>query len=503
MIAGPHQARLGWALIGLALVLSCARPEPLGRVVLSSTMEDRLPDGSLYTADTQSLLRGSHWLENVSEVELTLERGEIGSLRLAAADEGRELVVANLPLGVLVPRLHYRAASPPDEFDAFNLMMAEYSRNGLSVPNGHRGDRIAHFRSDLDLDTPWFLEADYQFVPNPNYRPLRVTVVNNCLDPGLWELAASDRAGEIYHGWFSFPLPAYRRLVARVNGVEEAFVEGALRWRPENVVLDLARLRERSGPAWAVAPRPADRDGGRGFSSQESRRKLARGFVRAGGGAGSAVPRSLAELTAGAVTMTAFVRPGKYALDERREFDLTFLGRPLAAEVAVVRPLTHYRWLDADRPPDRAGETHLELEINFGDRRIVAGNLPMSLLVQQEDFVIHGFGVGILPASDLAEKRRFLIERGPAPSYAFLVEEHDGARHAINSHDTGIEQLFIRTRPFGAEPHWEITLSSYERIVDLARYVVPIPAELREAARASSREYVSPLYFSYRDDNVR
>jgi hypothetical protein len=122
--------------------------------------------------------------------------------------------------------------------------------------------------------------------------------------------------------------------------------------------------------------------------------------------------------------------------------------------------------------------------------------------VQHEDFAIYGFGVGILPPSDLAERRKFLIEEGPAPSYAYLAEEMEGEVHGLNSHDAGIEQIFIRSRPFDKAPHWEIMITSFERIVDLIKYEVGIPDEILDELRKSSTEYISPLYFSYRDDNL-
>ena len=37
---------------------------------------------------------------------------------------------------MILPRLFYEPAAPPDAFDAYNLMMAEFSRNSVSVPFG-------------------------------------------------------------------------------------------------------------------------------------------------------------------------------------------------------------------------------------------------------------------------------------------------------------------------------------------------------------------------------
>src|SRR5205823_1295369 len=144
----------------------------------------------------------------------------------------------HVPLQYLVPRLHYRPHSPPDEFDAFNLLLAEYARNSIAMPMGEPGENAAHFETDLPETRPWTLKGDFQFVANPEVRPLRFSVINNCLTPGLWELAASDRAGEIYHAWFDFQPELYAKLVAEVNGVDRAFAAAAVKWRTVPVALD-------------------------------------------------------------------------------------------------------------------------------------------------------------------------------------------------------------------------------------------------------------------------
>ncbi len=58
-------------------------------------------------------------------------------------------------------------------------MLAEYSRNSVSVPVGKSSDTMAHFETDLDEAVPWTLDGDYRFVPNPNTRPVRFSVINN------------------------------------------------------------------------------------------------------------------------------------------------------------------------------------------------------------------------------------------------------------------------------------------------------------------------------------
>jgi hypothetical protein len=488
-----------------ALTLLGLRLEPvekLGVVRVEPNLEDRLPDGSPFNPSTQSFLRGHHWLDRVDTLEIKVDSKRRGFLRLRSPDGQHQFEVRNLPLDQLVPRLHYRAASPPDAFDAFNLMMAEYSRNGLSVPKGDPGDTMAHFQTSLAAERPWKLNGDYQFEPLPDLRPIRTGVINNCLAPGLWELNATDRAGEIYHSWFRFPEGSYIRLTAATNRLDDDFVFNALQWRTEPVPSDLDRLRKKGEFLGNVAIEVLTDADSIGYSSQDSRRKVAGGFAMVGeqGAIRRASRRS--DLTSLPARFPDFVEPGKYSLEARREFDLSFLARPLGAEVRRATPLTSYDFLASDK--SRTDERYLEVVLHLGEYRLVLGNLPAALLVPQEEFVIHGFGVGILSAADLAERRKFLIEEGPAPSFAYLLREHEGKMSAVNSHDLGVEQVFIRSHSLREEePWWEITVASFERIVDIIKYRVEIPRTLHEELRDIALGYISPVYLSYQDDNLR
>lgn len=476
---------------------------PIGNIRVHPSLEHRLPDGSPYTSATQSLLRGSSWLEEAD----TLVGGESGRRRsqlelIKSGDAEHYLRVENLPLSYLVPRLHYVPAEPPDRFDSFNLMMAEYSRNGLSVPRGTDGDEIAHYETSLEGLVPWKLAGDFEFRPNPEYMPQRFAVINNCLAPGLWELAANDRAGEIYHAWFEMPAATYFDLVAESNELERQFVEQALEWSEDPAPLALGRLRRIVEDVGEVAIEVADER--ISYSSQDSRRKIMRQFALVDSGGTLRPPERLSDFLVGEVAMSTFVPPGIYSskIEERSRFDFGFLSKAERATVSRVEPLTSYRWT-AGRQGGRHDGDYIEITIDLGDdQAIVLGNLPLSLLVRQEDFVIHGFGVGILSASGLAERRRLLIERGPRPSFAYLVETSPEEPRALNSHSRGVEQIFIRSWPEASRPHWQITITSYERIVDLIRYRVEMPTELVAAQRRHSSNYITPIYLSYRDDNV-
>jgi hypothetical protein len=468
-----------------------------GAVQVVPSLEARLADGSYYTPSTQSFLRGEHWLEGVVSAQLELAGDDLLSVELQHAGAHDHLKVVDLPVAQIVPRLHYTPAGAPDAFDAFNLRLAEYARNSLSVPIGTAGDSMAHFETTLEEGYPWQLEGDYEFVPNTRFRPVRFGLINNCLRPGLWEFSASDRSGEIYHAWFELPAQPYIELVARTNGLEPDFVRAALEWNDDEVGLELERLRTLVSELGRAQVRLAS-DASSGYSSQDSRRKLAAGYAKVEQGTELIAPAQLSELTAAPVHLSSFVEPGRYSNTERRRFDMSFLRAVRGADVRRTLARTHFDW--RQRSEQRAT---LELQLDLGPWQIVLGNLPPELLVPQEDLALHGFGVGVLSSGGFAERRAFLIEDGPAPSFAYLCRAVDGQLVAVNSHDYGLEQVFVRTHERPAGLVWELTLTSYERIVDIVKYEIVIPAELHAELRQAAANYQAPLYRTYRDDNLR
>lgn len=475
-----------------------------GSVKLRPTLEDRRPNGSLYSASTQSFLREHHILDKIEKLEIYSNSNDVSDIEFQLPEK-ESFRVTNLPLNLLVPRLHYVPKEKPDAFDAFNLMMAEFSRNGLSVPVGKEGDSSAHFESSFAVARPWTVVGPFKFEPNPKFRPVRFSVINNCLKSGLWELSATDRAGEIHHSWFDFPNDYYFELMAKTNGLELEFVKTATAWKSDAVEADLSRLRKPVSD-YGKVPAILEADGRLGFSSQGSRRKLSRGFVLVGEEGKKRVPESRHALIKEPVWLVDFIEPGKYSMKKKKKFDLRFLSQPKDATISRVVPLTDYRIQSraaksAIARRDPKGEA-IEITIPVGDYTLVIGNLPLKLLVPQEDFTLHGFGVGILAASGFAERRALLIDKGPAPSFAYLLKKDGETLKAVNSHELGVEQIFIRTH-LKDKCWWEITITSFERIVDLVKYRVEIPKELQSELRETSNRYISPLYFTYRDDNLR
>ncbi len=487
--------------VGMYILLPGCDYGSIDAIPLKSTQEDEKQDGGLYTPSTQSILRGAHWLESVTSTDIRVANDFNATATLNSTDKKHTLSIHNIPINYLVPRLHYQAANPPDAFDAYNLMMAEYARNGISMPKGVKNDALAHFRSDLDEGSPWSLAGDFEFVPNPSFKPLRVSMTNNCLASGLWEVNAVDRAGEIYHAWFDMPADFYYKLVADVNKLPTEFVTSALQWNTKKIKTDLGRLRSKEKECGSVPVQILDSEPG--FSSQDSRRKLHKGFVKINKNGAMVLPGNLSDYRKYPVLMSDFVPPGKYSIKNRKPFDVSFLYTAETSDLSLVKPLTNYNQMKGKEVAYKKTE-YLETTIHLADhRKIIIGNLPMSLLVQQEDFVINGFGIGILPTGEVAERRTLLIKEGHHPSYAYLVEENNGEYYALNSHDAGIEQVFIRMHPFAETPHFTITITSFERITDLVKYKIPIPSTLLDIAKRYSNTYKPPNFYTYRDDNLR
>jgi hypothetical protein len=467
------------------------------------TLEDRNDSGALFTPETQSLLRGKHALETIDGLEIAVRSDDAARVMLRSSKGDEVVTFENIPLDQLVPRLHYAPATPPDDFDAFNLMLAEYSRNSIDFPRGNPGDELTHFRSAFDeTAAPWELKGDYEFQANPRYMPNRMSFTNNCLGPGLWEMNAVDTSGEIFHGWFGFPGDRYYDIVARVNDLPSDFVEKALQFDKADRPVDLDRLRTVKSSLGKVSVRLAE-DSKAGYSSQGSRRKLGRGFCLIEKDGKLVKPEKLSDLANYQTHMSEFQPPGKYSFTTRRSFDFGFLAKPVQAEVLRVEPKTSYTWWSDERHPKAEKTEYIEIRLDLESESFVFGNLPISLLVPTEDYTLHGFGVGVLSAGEPAEQRKLLFERGPSPGFGYLLRRDGSKWLGVNTHERGLEQVYIRTRWDRDQPFFEVILTSYERMVDLVKYDIDVPAELVDELRRAKFEYIPPIYRTYRDDNLR
>lgn len=509
---GPSALIAAAPALGLLAGCGCGVETPAASVEVHLDQEQALPSGAALTSATQSVNRYSSVLRGLGWVDLLAkDRSRRLALRLRGEGGGQALHTGAVDARFLVPLLPYAVPDGrPDAFDLANLMLAEYARNGVELSYQEANTRYGSFRADGGLfdgaDGEEYFFEDGELRPNPRVRPKRLSVINNCLSPGLWELAAADSVGEMYHAWFTFPEPLYLDLVRRASGltIGDRELAAALAYRADlgEVPLDLERLRRAvetlpPGEARLVTEKKLG-----GYSSQDSRRKVQRGFYEVLRGDRPVSVATLGDLVPGdRFSLRAFIPPGIYSAAERRMVDHDPDWRRV--ELRRVEPRTRY----PGQQSTAAGELgHLEVWLHSGDgtRALVVGNLPIALLVVQDDYAIPALGAGVLEPSELIERRFLRLSEGPAPHYAYLVRrEREGAPwHLLNNHEAGLEQVFLRALERDGEVHLRLTLVAYERIVDLLEFEVPLSGDLAGRVREASRAYRPSLYRVYRDDNV-
>lgn len=491
------------------VVLGCGRGEVAMRgVPLALDEEERLADHQPLSASTQSINRYHSVLSRFGAVDLRYAPaapGGTGGGRLRVGF-GEALAFENIDARFLVPLLAYPHGRTLAPFDRANLMLAEYSRNGIELAHQERNIDHGFFRDrGLFSDDEEYRFEDGKVVPSPAVRPKRMSLTNNCLHPRLWEIAAVDSVGEIFHAWMTLPAAGYLALVRSENGLDSSDAElaAALDYdKGLRVPLELDRLRTvvRRHPAVATTldgDKPVQ-----SYSTQDSRRKVQRKFYQVERAGQPISPARLGELQGGdRFRFVSFVPPGIYTRKALRDVD--WPGAFPRAEVAEVTPRT--RFPGSQPVPASLGAIELALwqDRGGGRRAIVVGNLPLDLLVFEEDFDVPGFGVGVLRASETIERRYAYFKAGPAPVYAYVADEVGGQLQLVNNHEVGLEQIYLRPRrgPDG-QVLLAVTLVAYERIVDLVEIDVPLPGELAAKIEQASASYRRPLWRALSDSNV-
>ncbi|HEX8953530.1 MAG TPA: hypothetical protein VF945_16855, partial [Polyangia bacterium] len=304
-----------------ACVAGCRRASDveLRGVKLALDREERLADQPL-SSSTQSVNRYRSVLSRFDAVDFLYDARN-GRLRVRFDENGAPtelLTYENIDARFVVPLLPYahgRALSP---FDKLNLMLAEYSRNGveLSLQDKNSEYGYATTRGLFNDDEEYRFEGG-KVVPNPGARPKRMALTNNCLFPGLWELSASDSVGEMWHAWTTLPSHGYFELVRAVDGIDagDAELKDVLDYHKTipRVPLELDRLRE---VVRTVATLPVAVDAQKalgGYSTQDSRRKVQRKFYRVERAGKELAAATFADLQPGDLfQFFSFVPPGIY-----------------------------------------------------------------------------------------------------------------------------------------------------------------------------------------------
>jgi hypothetical protein len=374
----------------------------------------------------------------------------------------------------------------------------------VELPLQERNREYGYFRSrGLFNDDEEYRFEEGRVLPNPGARPKRMSLTNNCLQPGLWEISAADSVGELYHAWMTLPESGYLALVRTANGLDASDEElrAALAYPKDfgRVPIELDRLRTNVRSLGRV-PVTVDLDKPvASYSTQDSRRKVQRKFYTVERDGKPIDPVHFSDLRPGdQFRFLSFVSPGIYTREPPRKVPYEPIWA--TAELAEVTPRTRFSTPSPHRYP--FGALELTLRSTDGTRAIVVGNLPVDLLVFQEDFDVPGFGVGVLRASEPIEKRHLYFRDGPAPVYAYSAFVRDGQLEIANNHEQGLEQIYLRPFRRGSQVVLSVTLVAYERIVDILALEVPLPEELGARIISASEQYQRPLWRSFSDSNL-
>lgn len=493
--------------VQLILTLSnCSNDVPSVNITseISLDKEQEVAENKVLTSSTQSLNRYHSVLRDFKEANLSYEpKSKTITLQLSQNEE--QLKAQKIEGRFLVPLLPYKHESQINDFDKANLTLAEFARNGVNLSFQEENTKFGYFNSSPGLFND---EAEFEFdgtkiIPNKNVRPKRFSVINNCLNPGLWELSASDAVGEMFHSWIKLPKEEYFQIVKNENNitnpVEElhSFINNSDEFK--QIPAEIDRLRSVKNTLFeSVAQLNAAKELG-AYSSQDSRRKVQRGFYKIVRNEEVMEAKTFGDLQSGDVfSLYSFKNPGVYNQSEPNliKYDPDWSK----AVFREVKPMTTYGG-------DHDGFSkfgYLEIELFSSDekRSIIASNIPIQLLAFGEDYRIPAFGAGVLDASEPIERRYLRFEKGPYPHFAYLLSKENEQSYLINNHTTGYEQIYFRPLLEHENLFLKMTLVSYERIVDLVEFKIPVEGQLKEKILQASKEFKKPIHEVYQDSNI-
>jgi hypothetical protein len=502
---------LNWKFLFFMILLICA---VVYGAITSYFNRDPIPrydqemyseNGKILTPSTQSLNRYTSVIREFTKPVSIAVNDSYLSLNLSNPN-GDLINFEKIDLRYIVPMLPY-SMKQADEFDYANLMLGEFSRNAVALSYQENNELFGYFNASNNVfnsDDDYLMNEDGTLAANSRVRPLRFSVTNNCLGTGLWELSASDSAGEIYHSWFDMPRSTYYGMIRSVNDLDLNDIEmfDSLRYKKDlsDVEVDLDRLRIDKGVLLDVATEiNAAKEVG-GYSTQDSRRKVQNKYFEVFRSGDKVTPEIFYDLAMGDMfKLRKFVPPGIYSSDEK----VTIPFNPYWNKVQIkdVTPLTQYPGGKA--ADDSLGYIEITAYNDDMQKVVVVGNVPVSLLVEQQDYFVPAFGVGVLMPSERIERRYLRLKDGPVPHYAYMMSKNDDDKWSlVNNHEVGIEQLTIRPIVKGGKTYLRINLIAYERILDLIEMEVPITGSLAKRIEEATAKYTPPLYRVYKDDNI-
>ena len=369
-------------------------------------------------------------LPSYDTLELRAGEGGLYDVRLSPGETAPHLPAVDFKL--LVPRVP-RLARGNEALTRLALIQREFNRNEIHNPMPDGTD---------------------------------LSIANNCLERGLWEvkLARQDsgKTATVFHAWFTFPKEEYARLFRLANGgLDENAFDGLFASYPGvgGFVLPLDDLRkvksERElGSLDIHAADPLDR-----LTEQKNKTRLLRtdGIT------------SFGDFTRPAnqpVTLAKFNRPGLYDPAESMRFDLTWLGKP-------ARIL--WRKVESARVPG----SFPEIEVRFANGyRILAADAKLADLPARDavpateaDVLKFVCGIGTPSIHATASERAAELSED-RPRYLMLLDEKG---NHVDNHLTGVDGLYA-WRQAGDPGALHLWLVGYERIVLIAHLSARWPA---------------------------
>jgi hypothetical protein len=465
-----------------------------------------LETGQPLVSGTQSINRYHSALRELDTLLVDYDNDKkLMGIKLVAEGQAnaKYVYLKDLDSRYLTPLLPYQHGRELTEFDSYNLMLAEYARSGMNLSFQESNKYFGTFSASDNVfdDKGEYIYQNDKILPNSKVRPTRISIINNCLTPGLWEISAADSVGEMYHGWFTLPRETYFEMVRENNSlsVSQETLRKTLAYDgTAEVLLNLDKLRNKIDTI-QTSDLSITYDKKLGsYSSQDSRRKTQRSFYSVERDGEEIDAQTFADLIKGDVfSLYKFVSPGVYSTKkEEVNYDPSWSN----VEINTVSPLTSY---DGNQSKYNDNES-VEIIIYSQDRQraIILGNIPLSLLVYQDDYVIPAFGVGVLSSSEHIERRYLRIKEGPKPHYAYLTKLDENEFYGLNNHKYGLEQIFLRPIKRGQKVYLRVFLVSYERITDLLELEILLDEKLAMKIDKSSEVFKTPLFRRYQDNNI-
>jgi hypothetical protein len=303
---------------------------------------------------------------------------------------------------------------------------------------------------------------------------LDLSLANNCLEQGLWEIklarTEADKTVTLFHAWFTFPKSEYLRLFEAINGIPYRDYEGLFASYPGvgGFTLPLDELRT-VGAERALAhlethaAEPLQR-----LTEQQRKTKLLLTSDVATYGDFSQPAKQ-------PITTAKFSPPGAYDDKEPMRFDLTWLAKP-----------SRLLWREVANPKaESAAFPEIEALFENGYRILIADSRIASLPARTDaprteaDVLKLVCGIGTPTIQATAAERAAELAQDQ-PRYLMLI---DAKGVHIDNHLTGVDGVYV-WREAGDAGLLHLWLVGYERIAFVAHLSARWPApETAGAAR--------------------